>query len=394
MKIGFIQRTDANKKWGGDLTVIHSLMRGLNALNHETSLSTSPFAIPDADFFLFSNSTVAQEQSLEEIAITDKPFGVLGFHEDLLQYYMPATGFCKFVMGCLGYGLPTDNGIDYDLEMLFEMPHIVHYYGEAPKRPVLYNFQHMRKAKLWIANSSTEERTIQRDFPGSKPTVIPVAPGLVTGGHEDPDDSFLQLSGLPSKGYLLQVGRLEMRKNQLGTILATRDLDTPLVFIATLSPAYENLCFEAAAKWRRAPTLFIGQNIEERIEGAARAIPMPHGQKLPISTLLSAYKHAGLLIHPAFQELPGITYLEAAYLGTPAIASSWTTLSDYFLDPKLGHARLDGRIVYCEPHYLKEIERAVIENFGKSYAPFGHKTFCRTDQDAAKDLIEAIQGVS
>jgi len=389
MKIGFIIRSDAQRKWGGDLAVVQSYRQGLAELGHESSTAFSPFEQGDADFLLFTNYFLDQRETLSEAAMMGIPFGVLAFQENLLHYYPPATGFCVYVMGCLGHDFETDT--DFDLELLFEMPHLVHYYGNMPNRSILYNLDLARKTTLWIANSATEEKTIQRDCPGCKTAVIPVAPGIVTAWDKDPDTSFLQLTGLSSGSYLLQVGRLEMRKNQLGTILATRNLDVPLVFIATRSPSYEEFCFEAAAKWRKAPTLFISQSLAARKEGAARVISMPKKEKLPSATLASAYHHAGLHIHPAFQELPGATYLEAARFGTLSIASHWCTINDYLYDPSLGHAELDGRIVYAEPHHLLDIGKKIEQHFGKKFPPLTeHPALKRTHRDVAQDLLKSL----
>ena len=62
--------------------------------------------------------------------------------------------------------------------------------------------------------------------------------------------------------------------------------------------------------------------------------------------LVSAYQNAGLYLHPAFYELPGYVYLEAAKLGTPTIATEWSTLSDYFTNEE-GDYELDDRILYA-----------------------------------------------
>ena len=394
MKIDFVIRADAGRKWGGDLAVVNSYIVGLKAFGHSPRIVFSPLEASDSDFLIFTNYFIDQRAILHEAITLGIPFGMLGFQEDLIHYYPIATGFCVYVMGCLGQGFETDNGMDYNIELLFEMPHLVHYYGVIANRGVLYNLELARKTSLWIANSATEEKTMQRDCPNCKTAVIPVAPGIVTGWDQEPDTSFLQMTGLSSGSYLLQVGRLEMRKNQLGTILATRSLDLPLVFIATTSPSYEEACFEAAVKWRKAPTIFISQSLSNRKEGSARVIPMPQKQKLPEKVLASAFYHAGLNIHPAFQELPGATYLEAARFGTPSVASHWCTIKDYFFNPALGHAELDGRIVYAEPHHLHEITKKIEQNFGLKFPPLiDHPSLKRTHLDVAEDLLANLESI-
>lgn len=392
MKIGFIIRKN-HSIWGGDLGVVGSLMRGLKSLGHETKSASSPFALEDMDMVFLTNSSVEQRSVLEELSMLGMPFGVLGFHEDILLYYTAATGMFTFIQQCLDYGLPTDNGMKYSIEQLFTHPQTVYYYGETPKKTVFYNHEMIVKASLWIANSEKEKKTILRDHPGSRVSVIPVAPGVVTRfSCKEPSCEFLTFSGLSSKSYFLQVGRLEIRKNQLGTILATKDLDAPLVFIATraFDPRYEVACFEAARRYRKAPTLFISANLKERKEGSTQVIAM--SGKLSTSMLWSAYYHAGLHIHPAFHELPGATYLEAAFLGTPTIASTWCTIDEYFFNEQTGDSGLDGRILYRQPHHLEEITQAIPALFGQTYPLLlNHPALTRGDEDAAKDLLGLLR---
>ncbi len=392
MNIGFILRSSAKKLWAGDIAVVESMMQGLKQLGHESKMASSPLALQDCDHLVYANMITEEKNFFEEMEIVKKPFSVLSFYENLIQYHMPATGFCKYVMSCLGYGFPTDNGMDFDIELLFEMPHLGYYYGEPPRRSYVQNLPLAKNAAFWIASSPTEEKTILEDWPDCKTTVIPIAPGIVTSWDKDPDDSFLRFTGLSSGSYLLQVGRLEMRKNQLATILATRDLDLPLVFISTTSLDYENLCVEAAVKWRKAPTLFISQSLAPREEGPVRVLSMPKGKKLPIATLVSAYHHAGLHIHPSFHELPGATYLEAARFGTPSLASTWCTINDYFYDPALGHSQLDGRIVYTEPANLPVMRQKIEMLFGKKFPPLtNHPALSRTHKDVAEDFLKNLQ---
>lgn len=384
MRIGFITRKNDNA-WGGDLGVVHTLMRGLQTLGHVGICSPSPYDLREADVLILTNSTVDQRMHAEAFELIGKPYAILGFHEDILTYYTPATGFHNYIMNCLGYGFASDNGLDYSLEQLIEMPHIVHYYGETPKRSSLYNYELLKNAAICIANSPSEAAFMKRDCPECKTAVVPVAPGVVTGLQGVPNDSFLKLTGLGSKSYVLQVGRLECRKNQLGTLLAMRNLDLPLVFIATraFKVDYEAACVEAALRWRKAPTLFISQNLQPFEDGFVKVLPIQ--EKLPKETLVSAYYHAGLHLHPAFHELPGATYLEAARVGAPTIASSWCTITDYF------EGELDGRIVYALPHHIQEIEQLIPKMFGKKFGLLeDHPALTYSDVDSARDFAKNL----
>ncbi len=389
MKIGFITRRN-HHAWGGDLGVVHALMRGLKDIGEEAICAPTAFELQEADILVLTNSTVDQRTQGEALTIIGKPYVVLGAHEDILTYYTPATGFRNYVLNCLGSGFATDNGLEFSLDQLLDMPHIVHYYGDPAKRSTLYNYDLLKNAALCIANSPSEAAFMRRDCPACKTAVVPVAPGFVAGYRGIPDDSFIQWTGLKSKSYVLQVGRLEFRKNQFGTLLAMRNFDIPLVFIATraFQVEYEEACVEVALRWRKAPTLFISQNLKPFEQGHVKILPMPEGGKLPQELLLSAYYHAGLHLHPAFQEIPGLTYLEAARLGTPTIGSPWCTITDYFYDQRLGHANLDGRMAYLLPYHIREIEELIPQMFGKSFPPLeDHPIFTYTESDAARNFV-------
>ncbi len=255
------------------------------------------------------------------------------------------------------------------------------------------NFPILEKAEICIATSATEHATLLRDSPGCHAKTIYLDSGIPDECVEQKNTSFLQWTGLTEGEYVLQVGRIELRKNQLGSILAMRDLDIPLVFIATESfyPQYELMCLEAIKKWRKAPTLVISQHLASAQEGALRILPMPGGRKLPMEMLISAYQNAGAHLHPAFCELPGLTYLEAAKLGVPTIASEWATVRDYFIDPVTQQSTLDDRIVYAPPHHVQALTQLVSKQFGKKFnAMNDHPAFRRTKVDVAKDLRDCL----
>ncbi len=393
MQIGFLIRPNT-EKWGGDLAVLYGMQEGLQQLGHQAIAAPSLQDLLHCDFIFITNSCLNQSKTLEMFQLLEVPFGLIGFHEDFLGYDIAATGLYEYVTCCLGHRLPSDNGLEFTLSRLIDLPQTVFYYGDLPRKTSLHNYDLLRLAKICIANSRREAAVMQRDCPGCRTAIIPVAPGMVTDYCQTPDDSFLQWSGLSSKGYILQVGRLQIRKNQLSTILATREIDAPLVFIATESyeTHYERICLEAAVRWRKAPTIVISECLQPMQHGPLTILNMPDQKKLPQNVLLSAFYHAGLHIHPAFQELPGATFLEAAKLGTPSVASSWCTIDEYFYDPHQGHSLLDGRIAYAPPHHIQELEHLTRQLFGKRFPPMSdHPMLQRTNIQVAQDLIDTIQ---
>jgi glycosyltransferase involved in cell wall biosynthesis len=389
MKIGFQIRSDIHK-WGGDLGVLYALKKALQTLGHECSFASSPLDLLQHDYLFLTNSCFDLRPAFELLEAVGKPFGIIPFHEDILRYQSLAVGFYRMIASQLSLEplispfmrekapyLPT-------LDHLTLHPSLAGYYSQPPKPFALYNRAVLASTLISIASSQEEANSIRRDCPLAKTAIIPWA--IPERSALLPDDSFLKWTGLASGSYLLQIGRLQARKNQLASIIATRDIDLPLVLIALegFENHYEKTCVEAALRWRRAPTLLISQTWPTMQKGFLRILPMPDHKKLPENILWSALHHAGLYVHPAFQELPGLVFLEAAACGVPMVASSWCTIHEYFHDGKF-----DGRILYPLPHDLRAIEEGVRQLFGKRFLTPCPATL-RSPLDVAQDFLAVV----
>ncbi|MCX6990567.1 MAG: hypothetical protein NTX49_05850 [Chlamydiae bacterium] len=386
MKISLVSRTNQHSKWGGDLKALQSLLMGIKSLGDEAEIVASCYDLDSTDFVFLTNTCLDLRDDQKILELRGLPYGLIGFHEDTIQYFGPSIGFFEYIRKCL-YN-ETDDGISFSLEALEENPHLIHYYGLPPRKSNIINYEILKNAKVCIANSPTEAKTMLRDCPSSNVKEVFLPPGFAEDYSPTSSEEFLSLIGLKSKEYILQVGRLEFRKNQLGSIVASKDLDIPLVFIATKGSYewYETACIDAILKWRKAPTIIVAESLAPRNEKGLQIIPMPGGKKLSSSMLQSAFFHAGLHLHPAFQELPGYTYFESTVLGIPTIASSWATIKDYFVEP-LG----DDRIEYCLPFDLPEMKRLIPQKFTQTFSPKpDHPAFRRTGQDMAREILSHI----
>lgn len=385
MKIGIVTRK-TEPKWGGDLTALYSFYEGLREIGQDVIIGKTVEDVLSADFIFLSNTSFYLKGDYDIVTKNNKRFGVIGFHADRSKYYSPCYGLANFVTLCL----EQQDQSFYRLEQLFENPDIIEFFSYAPPSLFEENYAILGKAEVCIATSATEAETMQRDSPECRAKVVHLECGIPDSYVGQKNSCFLDWSGLKEREYVLQVGRIELRKNQLASILALRDLDMPLVFIATESfcPAYEKICLEAIRKLRKGPTFVISQNLLSTHEGSLRILQMPEGRKLPMEMLISAYQNAGLHLHPAFCELPGLTYLEAAKLGVPTVASDWTTIKDYFTDPVTQKSTLDDRIVYAPPHHINTLTEQVLKHFGRKVdMSFFHPIFYRTKADVAKDLM-------
>jgi len=195
----------------------------------------------------------------------------------------------------------------------------------------------IEQADTVFVSGASEAQRIRQDFPNVERTQV-----LKFGFQrpEDPDaiDADLFRSEFKIRDYVLCVGRLETRKNQLMLLRALQDMDIPLVFVNgnTPQPGYEELCrgFERAGR-----TLFTG--------------------RLSKALLLSAYKGAKVHALPSWYELPGLVSLEAAWMGCNVVASTWGTVGDY----------LGDHYYPCEPDDPSSIQEAVRRGMRTPYEP-------------------------
>lgn len=389
MKIGIVTRPNL-ENWGGDLKAIEVIATGLRQLGQDVFLGKTALDLIRCDIVLLTNTCYDQRTNYDTLQLFKIPYALLTFHEDFLQSYSPSLGLPHYVARCLGAGLASDDGIPCDIERLFETPEIIYYHGTLPKKNALFNYELLKNAKVCIANSATEKATLLRDCPKCRAEVVPLS---ISDDLEE-DRTILNYLGLKNHDYILQVGRLEPRKNPLATIIAAKEIDIPLVFIATRGylSDYENLCVEAIKKWRKAPTIILSQTLPATKEGHLQIIAMPNQKILPKSWIHAAISHAGALIHPAFSETPGYVPLEAVQLGTATLCSEWCTAKDYLFDPDKKDSNLDGRIRYCLPYDVAKIKQHIQEEFGKRYlTPIAHPILKRTALQTAQEILSLLQ---
>lgn len=390
MKFAFVTRTNEISKWGGDLKALYSIGEGMQLLGHEVDFVQTTADLSSTDHVFLSSTSMDLRPDHNLLKLQGKDYSLLAFHEDTIQYFGATYGFFFYVRKAING--EEDEGFPFCVERLYENPDIIHYYNVPPRKSSYVNYHVLKDARVCFANSSSECRTMLRDCPTANAKVVHLSPGFAEEHHGEISDDFLKLTGLKKGEYILQVGRFEVRKNQLGSILATKDLDIPLVFIATKTdrPWYEGTCLEAIRKWRKGPTFIISETLSDLTFENIKIIQMPNKEKLSAKMLISAYANAALHLHPAFYELPGYTYLEAAKLGIPTVASSWATIDDYFTDSS-GKYSLDERIEYCLPYHLPSIKKLILKKIGQKFSKdHPHPIFKRTKLDVASEVLQHL----
>jgi glycosyltransferase involved in cell wall biosynthesis len=351
------------------------------------------YKMREFDFLFLSNTCHFHDQDRKLLTEAGIPYSVITFHEDFLKYWTPCMGMYQYILQSLRGGV--DGTFRFTVDRLLENPNLIYYYGNDPNRMPVYNYDFLKEADMCVVSSEPEADTLRRDCPPANVKKVYWAPGFAEGWETSGNTDFLKLTGLKKHEYLLQVGRLETRKNQFSTVLATRDIDVPLVFVATASqqPDYEKAVGDLAKTYRKAPTIIVSETYGDQDMGNVKIIQMPAGKKLTRDMLKSAYENCAMNVHPAFYELPGLTYLEALKLNRPCVASDWCAVTDYLNefdnDPTYG-----GMMRYSDPHDFAGIQKNVeyfLNNPVTGPWKFASsKILDRTEADVGADYLKIL----
>lgn len=370
--------------WGGDLKALQSIKDGLQQLHHQVTFAPIASDIPlDTDFILLTNTCLDLRDNYQWLKQNNKKYGIICFHEDFDRYLRYSYGMHTYLENSLRFD--SRKTLESCLQRLIDNPELIRLHSHA-HIDASRNFPILRDALFCIANSHFEARTILRDCPQANVKVIYWASGISSEWTQDDNDEFLQFTSLQKKHYILQVGRLELRKNQLSTLLACRDIDLPLVFIATQAEfqEYENTFIEMAQRVRKHPTILVSNHLKTQKQGNLQILQMPNGKKLPLSCLQSAYQNARVHIHPAFYELPGYTYLESVYYNVPTLATEWASIKEYLgLE---GGMRCKELVEYVVPYHVDEIRKKTIRLMDVKSERQVLPIFKRTNLEVAKEL--------
>lgn len=354
MKINIIARAEA-ANWGGDTRIIDNLVHGLASIGVSVEKTTDDVVPKGGENYVVTNTCLDQRAVAARLAAARAPYFVLPFHEDFLSYLPASLGFAQLVQCALVrqpyFGLPVT------VQDIIDSPELARYF---PARPLLtgrLNAPVLAGARAVLPSSEFERTTVLRDAPQAncRAMLYPTNQSDKFAGAAP--ERFARAYGIQGP-YILQVGRLETRKNQLATILAARDIDLPLVFIATrgYQDFYEKLVINAIVRFRRHPTYIVSQSMPDTHLGPLKIVRMHQGEKLPWDMLESAYRGAIVNCHPAFYELPGLTYMESIWLGVKTICSTRTSIAEYVV----GGGQPAQGLHWVDPTDVGALQRALM----------------------------------
>ena len=230
------------------------------------------------------------------------PFVITSLYEDWPSFYNPMQSIFTALELYVREGQPQSRWNEFRSAAL----------AVAAHSPLNNRYAASHAARL-LVTGEREAEAIARDFPGAAPAAICHLGCDITPFGEPREtiaQRFIEATGL--RDYVLCVGRLETRKNQLMLLKALEESDLPVVFATggfTYQPEYEACC---RAFKRKGKTFFLGRQSPELLRAMFAA----------------ARVHA----LPSWYELPGLVSLEAAAYGAQVVASDLGTLRNYLSD--------------------------------------------------------------
>jgi len=186
----------------------------------------------------------------------------------------------------------------------------------------------MEIADLLIPNSELEARQLYRYFHVPKMKVRVVPNGVDSVFSEANPEAFIAQYGL--KDFVLCVGRIEPRKNQLNLIRAVKGTKIPLVIIGKSVSLYKKY-YEACLREAGPHVHFLGG--------------LPHGSEL----LRSAFAACEVFVLPTWLETPGLAALEAGLAGAKVVITQEGATREYFKD----------LVEYVSPNDLQDIRTKI-----------------------------------
>ncbi len=256
---------------------------------------------------LFNFATPAYTEALGQRAFAaNVPFVVSTLCEDVAAFHSQSRALAEALVGYVQSG---QNRAFWESSK----PDLSRIPGCQP----FDNAWTARNAAALLPNGSKEAETLRRDYAGIK-KIVEIKLGYEVGGKPAPDPkAFEREFGV--KDFILCVGRLESRKNQLMLLKALEDVDLPVVLACggfTYQPDYDRAIRNFK---RRGKTVILG--------------------RLSDQMLANAYAAAKVHVLPSWYELPGLVSLEAAYYGCNVVVTNNGTAWDY----------LGDKAFYCNP---------------------------------------------
>lgn len=318
-------RPNAFEQRGGDTVLMEKAKVHLASLGVSVEFDLTGKKNP-ADYdlvHLFNFATPEITRVFAEKAVSARvPYVVTALYEDAPSFYNQKEAYFNALQDYVLAGQPSGRWEEFARQATNVRP-----------SGYLDNSWTATHAAALIVTGENEKVAIRRDYPNVE-AIRSIQFGCEVAPYRDGGEQFIQKYGI--KDFILCVGRLETRKNQLMLMKALENCELPVIFVDggfTYQPAYAGLL----KRFRRAGnTLFTGH--------------------LEPEMLMSAFCAARVHALPSWYELPGLVSLEAARYGCNVVVTDRGTARDY----------LGENAFYCNPDDPASIYNATLAAY---YSP-------------------------
>lgn len=344
MRVAMILRPDADRVFGGDTVVMQKLSAALRERGVHVALGKQDELPSAREFDLLHIFTVAPLDHAQRMVAWAKSGGAAIVFTPL-YYNDYRDWFARAVVKA-----PRWKALAERLGR--ERAWGIYRSWQTARQPMQAVWRAMRDALLAadaIATTSRWENGFVADhfrLPAAARSAMRlvrfgVDAGLYGGRFAEEElDAFRQKYGL-APGYVVEVARIESKKNQLALIQALWDDPLDLVFVGSVSPYFEPGYAERcrAAGERRGRVHFLGW--------------------LPKAELPLVYAAAAAHALPSWNELPGLSSLEAGACGARVVSTRYSPLPEM----------LGEQASYCDPYDPASIRDAVRSSLAAPVPP-------------------------
>ncbi|MGL4730246.1 MAG: glycosyltransferase family 4 protein [Clostridium sp.] len=298
MKVLLCVRQDYLKNTGGDTVIIKQIYKGLKSLDLEVYINSG-------NIYSFKEYDIVHLFNINEVG-------------QMYKYYKEAIKCrCKLVI----------------TPLYFNMEKYYNYKNEKEKLKIwrssnLYRQELLEKSCLIICGSQWEKALLEKDFKKyNKITVL-------KNGVSEIEDENVPLYNFEEhydlSNYVLSVGKINERKNQLMLSKICNELNLQLVLIGGVNDCgYLKKCL----KYKNVKYLGYMDNYN----------------------LFNAYKFAKVYALPSFMEITNLSALEAAGSGCNIVVTEEGAAREYF----------EGKAIYCSPYDEETVKKALIKAYYK-----------------------------
>lgn len=190
---------------------------------------------------------------------------------------------------------------------------------------LLYAF--WENSSMLFPNTDKELEFLRNIGVRASAKIIPNGLNLWEMNEGDEDAFYDTYPSLKGQRFVLNVARIDKRKNQRRLILACKELDVPLVLIGN---NLDKESFEEIEKINYSKLYYLGPIFDKKI-------------------LFGAFKACSVFCLPSTMETPGIAAMEAAYFNKPIVITKFGGTQYYFKD----------KAYYVDWHSVEEIKKGI-----------------------------------